>query len=91
MPLDLRDPWLTRSFDNAAADYPLRPWDGPAVLFRAEETDPYFGYVGFELGWKGLLERLRVVVVPGTHDTLLMEPNVRTLAVKLDTLLSGLD
>ncbi len=90
VPFDLREAWLTRNFLHVSKPYRVEPWGGRAVLYRAEVTDPYFGFVGFELGWKGLLPKLEVEVVPGDHDTLILEPNVKVLASKLDGLLAEL-
>lgn len=67
---------------QAVRDYAPEPYDGEVILFRASaqgETwreDP-------ELGWSGLASTLAVREVPGNHTTLIAEPNVRVLALKL--------
>ena len=60
------------------------------MLFRAEKDDPFFGWVGFELGWKAFLPNLEVVLVPGEHDTVMLEPHVRTLASQMDEMIDSL-
>lgn len=90
IPLELRDAWLTESFRSIADRYHLAPWHGKAVLFRAEKDDPFFGWVGFELGWKAFLPNLEVVLVPGEHDTVMLEPHVRTLASQMDEMIDSL-
>jgi thioesterase domain-containing protein len=32
------------------------------------------------LGWEGLIPHLDVIEVPGDHDSLVLDPNVQTLA-----------
>jgi acyl transferase domain-containing protein/thioesterase domain-containing protein len=88
---------LTQKMMNAwmAAErrYRPRPYPGSAVLFRVPwdlvhgrtdaEPDP-------ENGWSPLiLGGLQVVTVPGSHDSLLLEPNVQTLARDLAAALAA--
>lgn len=88
---------LTHKMMNAwiAAEqrYRPRPYPGSAVLFRVPwdlvhgrtdaEPDP-------ENGWAPLiLGGLQVATVPGSHDSLLLEPNVQTLARDLAAALAA--
>jgi hypothetical protein len=50
------------------------------TLFRAR-TRPLFRHHGRDLGWKALAGGgLDIVTIPGNHETILQEPNVRILA-----------
>ncbi|MDX1953726.1 MAG: thioesterase domain-containing protein, partial [Verrucomicrobiota bacterium] len=64
-----------------------RPFPGQIHLFRARKQplrsfNPTFG-------WEQLVEdRVHVTVIPGTHESMLQEPNVQVLANKLNQLLA---
>lgn len=89
VPFELRDLWLTLNFQQRSSEYVMSTYQGPTVLFRAEKIDPYFAYVGERLGWeKWLPHGLELVVVPGDHDSLVLEPNVQELGSRLDALLA---
>jgi thioesterase domain-containing protein len=69
---------------SALAAYKLHAYPGRITLFRAE--NPYNGYEYLaDHGWtqfaKGGIE---IHEVPGEHDTIFAQPNVRALAGKLD-------
>ncbi len=83
MPHALRDEWLTRAFERAEARYALRPFPAPLLVIRAREADDLHAGVGEDLGWTGYGARLQVRAVPGDHQTLMREPNVRVLAEAL--------
>jgi amino acid adenylation domain-containing protein len=73
---------------NLAAlhQYRLQPYAGRITLFNAAEADP--GMITDALyAWPGLAHAIEVHIVPGNHDTMLMEPNVAVLAQKLDACL----
>jgi len=63
--------------------YKTRYYNGRITLFNASEKDPavipdpYYG-------WVGLAREIEIHEVPGNHDTMLTEPNVRSLSKKLD-------
>jgi thioesterase domain-containing protein len=68
---------------DALRHYRPRPYPGRVTLFNAEEIDP--GIIPDPLyAWPGLAGEIDVHVVPGNHDTMLTEPNVAVLALKLD-------
>src|SRR5690606_3711981 len=71
---------------HALTQYQPRPYPGEIVLFRARKQ----GLSNFShtLGWDALVEqRLEVHVIPGTHETMLQEPNVQIVASRLRGLL----
>jgi hypothetical protein len=70
---------------QALRDYVPKVYAGPVVLLRAR-TRPLFRLHGHDLGWGRLAGGgLEVVTVPGNHETILKEPNVRVLAEALLT------
>ncbi|HLV20565.1 MAG TPA: hypothetical protein VKZ49_06780, partial [Polyangiaceae bacterium] len=83
LPLELRELQLTRSFYEASARYRARRYEGRVILFRADRVAEVFQHVGPTLGWDGLLPGLEIVEVPGTHDSLILEPNVSVLTAHL--------
>jgi amino acid adenylation domain-containing protein len=70
----------------ALRDFHPEAYDGPVHYFRAAEEpgdDP-------AIRWQGFTPHPIVGVrVPGTHNTMLYEPHVRTLAAELSGLLDG--
>ncbi len=77
---------VTESLTLAARHYTPRPFAGGATLFRARDNPGTF--LGDPaLGWSGLVERLEIREVPGSHLTMLREPHVRALAAELTTCL----
>ncbi len=67
--------------------YQPRPWPGSATLFRAQ-AQPLFGCQEPDLGWRQWAQAgVTVEEVPGNHSSAMREPNVRTLARKLQAAL----
>jgi len=66
----------------AAVNYRARPWPGPITLFRASvQPDPR---LPLDLGWTKLAEGgVEVYELPGDHDLVFREPNIRVLAAQL--------
>ncbi|MDB4975616.1 MAG: LgrB-like linear gramicidin synthetase subunit protein [Myxococcaceae bacterium] len=92
VPQELRDPWLTSVFFEAAARYRPQRYQGPMVVLRARDTDPRGPQVQRDLGWEGLAEGgLQVLDIPGDHDTLLVEPHATALAATLAACLERAD
>jgi len=48
-------------------------------------------YVYDDNGWSHFCDDVRVHVVPGDHDSMVLEPNVRVLASTLREILDGID
>ena len=88
VPHELREWHLATSFLNALKKYVPAPYAGRVTLFRAQEVARAYDHVGSRLGWtEDVLPRLDVVEVPGGHDSLVREPNVRDLASGLEDVL----
>jgi acyl transferase domain-containing protein/thioesterase domain-containing protein len=84
VPVELREFQMFETFHRVQARYHPRAYPGSIVLLRAAEVAGAFAHVGPELGWEGLSERgIEVHEIPGTHNTLLLEPNVETLVTRL--------
>ncbi|WP_101068455.1 type I polyketide synthase [Roseovarius salinarum] len=85
---------IETAFRRAVAAYRLAPWDGPAVLFRPP-LDRHWKvtggnwvsrqreYVFEDNQWTPWMPNLKVVEVPGDHDSMVLSPNVRVLARRL--------
>jgi thioesterase domain-containing protein len=79
-PKPLRD--VFRANGRAAGQYRLKPYAGPVMLFRATEQslrnhDPY-------AAWQELLPAgLEIQDIPGSHNGILVEPEVAVLAERL--------
>ncbi|MEO7300633.1 MAG: AMP-binding protein, partial [Verrucomicrobiota bacterium] len=62
--------------------YDVRRYPRKVILFNAQEHDP--AQVSDPLyGWFGLAAKIETHIVPGNHDTILMEPHVKVLAARL--------
>jgi acyl transferase domain-containing protein/thioesterase domain-containing protein/acyl carrier protein len=82
---------IESAFRAALPVYPLKPWGGPAVLFRppldrhwkvtgGQWVSMAREYVYPDNDWTRHMPALRVIEVPGNHDSMVLEPNVRVLA-----------
>jgi amino acid adenylation domain-containing protein len=80
IPYELRDVWLTRTFLRAAARYRPGVYRGRLTLLRATEVEPALLAVGPDMGWTNLASDVRTFDIPGTHHTIMEEPNVGVLA-----------
>ncbi|MEM7126667.1 MAG: amino acid adenylation domain-containing protein [Chloroflexota bacterium] len=80
IPIELRDYHLASNFITAMDHYSPRPYSGRILLFRAAETWPIYAHAGPDRGWSKLIPGLTIQEVPGDHENLILEPNVKTLA-----------
>ena len=88
VPHELREWHLATTFLSALKKYVPAPYAGRVTLFRAQEVARAYDHVGPRLGWsEAVLPQLDVVEVPGGHDSLVREPNVRMLASGLEEVL----
>jgi thioesterase domain-containing protein len=85
---------IEAAFRAALPIYDLQPWDGPLVLFRpaldrrwkvagGRWVDSEREYVFEDNDWTRWAPATRVQEVPGTHDSMVLEPNVRVLAARM--------
>lgn len=82
---------IARAFYRALARYDLQRYPGRVTLFRPRLTPLHvFGpdrqinvdrrFIYDDNGWGRFVEEVVVTEVPGTHDSMVLEPNVRVLA-----------
>jgi acyl transferase domain-containing protein/thioesterase domain-containing protein/acyl carrier protein len=84
IPFHLRDLHLWRNFERAQGLFRMQPWNGKAVLFRAERLAYYFQGGGPSYGWdRDVLGGVDVVTVPGDHSSLLLGSNAELLVNSL--------
>ncbi|AGT10174.1 type I polyketide synthase [Paracoccus aminophilus] len=93
---------IEASFRAALPKVELSRWDGPVAMFRPP-LDPRFKvsggrwvttgreYLLDDNGWSEWMPQLRVIEVPGDHDSMVLEPNVRRLASVLREILREAD
>jgi 3-oxoacyl-(acyl-carrier-protein) synthase/thioesterase domain-containing protein len=79
VPTELRDVWLTRSFQAAVEQYRPLPWSGRAILFRPDQLEYIYGDVRPAYGWEDVISELEVARVSGTHESLLLGPYASVL------------
>jgi thioesterase domain-containing protein/acyl carrier protein len=74
---------LLETHYQAMRDYQPRPYPGRVTLFRAR-VRPLLRAHGRDLGWRPLARGgLRIITVPGNHETILKPPHVKVLAATL--------
>ncbi|MEX0278530.1 MAG: hypothetical protein AB3N19_13505, partial [Ruegeria sp.] len=88
------DSAIEEAFLESVATYPLKPWNGPLTLFRP----PLIGkwqvsedrlinherdYITHDNDWTPWAPKIEVFEVPGDHDSMVLEPNVRVLAARM--------
>lgn len=85
---------IQAAFLTAVGTYATPAWDGPLTLFRPA-LDRYWKvsdgnwvssereYVFEDNDWRRYVPRMEVVEVPGDHDSMVLAPNVTTLAQEL--------
>ena len=85
---------IEAAFLAALPVYDLRPWAGPLVLFRpaldkvwkvsrGRWVDSEREYVYEDNDWTRWAPATQVFEVPGDHDSMVLEPNVRVLAARM--------
>ncbi|WP_199258312.1 type I polyketide synthase [Paracoccus binzhouensis] len=93
---------IEAAFLAALPGLQLSVWDGPVALFRppldrrwkvtgGRWINSGRDYVIEDNGWTPWMPGLRVIEVPGDHDSMVLEPNVRRLASVLREILREAD
>jgi thioesterase domain-containing protein/acyl carrier protein len=88
------DSEIEAAFYRAIAGYDLRPWNGPLHLFRPPLVGKWQvsnglwvnserAYVLPDNDWTRYAPQVQVTEVPGDHDSMVLEPNVRVLAARI--------
>lgn len=91
---------IEAAFYAAIARYEVRDWAGPLTLFRPPLTGKWEvapgrlvnsdrAYVLADNDWTGHAPRIEVFEVPGDHDSMVLEPNVRVLAARMKRVLES--
>jgi thioesterase domain-containing protein len=81
---------MIEAYERAAARYTLVPYEGRVVLFTARDKGPAFAHVGPDMGWAPYVDgTIDVHRVPGSHDDVMQEPNVRALVDRLQSELNA--
>ncbi|MDI6025814.1 beta-ketoacyl synthase N-terminal-like domain-containing protein [Corticibacterium sp. UT-5YL-CI-8] len=87
------------AFRRALTLYEIAPYDGQVTLFRPKPSVHYRlpdgrllmenrNIVQHDNGWSQSVAMLDVVQVPGDHDSMVLEPQVRVLATRMRRLLA---
>jgi acyl transferase domain-containing protein/thioesterase domain-containing protein/NAD(P)-dependent dehydrogenase (short-subunit alcohol dehydrogenase family) len=82
---------IEAAFNRAIAAYTVQPWGGRLVLYRPPLTGRWRvsdgrlvnserAYVLADNDWGSVAPQVEVHEVPGDHDSMVLEPNVRALA-----------
>ncbi|EPX82432.1 type I polyketide synthase [Salipiger mucosus] len=91
---------IEAAFLQAVAAYEVRPWNGRLVLYRPPLVGkwPVSGgamvnseraYVTHDNDWGLTVPHVEVHEVPGDHDSMVLEPNVRVLAALMREAIAG--
>jgi thioesterase domain-containing protein/acyl carrier protein len=67
---------------NALVAHQDKPFEGRVVLFRTR-GQPLFCSLEEDFCWRRLAPGMEVVHIPGAHESIFMEPNVRALSAAL--------
>ncbi|MEM9427118.1 MAG: beta-ketoacyl synthase N-terminal-like domain-containing protein [Pseudomonadota bacterium] len=91
---------IEAAFYQAISTYQVKPWSGPITLFRPKldlrwEVRPgrwinsQRELVDEANYWRPYAENLKVHEVPGDHDSMVLEPNVRVLAKQMKNVIDS--
>ncbi len=99
---NFHDTAIEAAFLESIANYPLKPWDGPLTLFRPPLVGKWQvapdrlvnddrDYLSPDNDWTEWAPKLEIHEVPGDHDSMVLEPNVRVLAARMRRSLEAAD
>jgi thioesterase domain-containing protein len=85
---------IERAFRAALPRYEMRPYPGHVQLFRPALDSRYIlgpgrvlneerRWVFEDNGWGQWVDSIEVVEMPGDHDSMVLEPNVRVMAARV--------
>ncbi|MCR8549104.1 SDR family NAD(P)-dependent oxidoreductase [Salipiger sp. P9] len=91
---------IEAAFLSAVAQYQVQPWDGRLVLYRpplvgkwqvsgGRMVNSERAYVMNDNDWGQYVPHVEVHEVPGDHDSMVLEPNVRVLAGLMREAITG--
>jgi thioesterase domain-containing protein len=92
--VELHNERVHSAFLRALDLYEVKPYDGQVLLLRPKLEPRYLvtggrqlnadrGFVRHDNGWSPLAPNLDVIEVPGDHDSMVLNPNVRVLSDKV--------
>lgn len=101
-PAQFHDAAIEAAFYRAIARYQVAPWDGPLTLFRPPLRGKWQvapgrlisaerSYVLPDNDWTPHAPRIKVIEVPGDHDSMVLEPDVRVLSARMARVLAAAD
>lgn len=90
---------IEQAFLQAVSHYDVKPWDGRIALFRPPLIGTWTvsdgklvnherAYLFDDNDWGQYTPQIEVFEVPGDHDSMVLEPNVRVLASYLRTVIT---
>jgi thioesterase domain-containing protein/NAD(P)-dependent dehydrogenase (short-subunit alcohol dehydrogenase family)/acyl carrier protein len=89
------------AFLESVGNYEVTPWNGPLALFRpplvakwvvrGRMVSEYRNYLYHDNDWTQFAPQISVFEVPGDHDSMVLEPNVRVLAARVKRCLEQAD
>nr|WP_212769892.1 type I polyketide synthase [Thalassovita mangrovi] len=93
-PAQFHNAEIEAAFLQAVASYRVEPWNGPLHLYRPQLQGKWQvapdrmvnserAYVLADNDWTQWAAHLQVFEVPGDHDSMVLEPNVRVLAARI--------
>lgn len=99
---ELHNAAIEAAFRAALPAYDLKPWQGRVALFRppldrhwqvsgGQWVSAAKEYVFPDNQWSPFAPGLEVFEVPGTHDSMVLEPNVRVMAARIRKVLAAAD
>jgi thioesterase domain-containing protein len=97
---ELHNAAIEAAFRAALPAYDLKPWKGRVALFRppldrhwqvsgGQWVSAAKEYVFPDNQWSRFAPALEVFEVPGTHDSMVLEPNVRVMAARIRKVLAA--
>jgi thioesterase domain-containing protein len=89
---------IEAAFLMALTRYQMKHWQGNVALFRppmvgkwqvgdGRLVDSERSYVENDNGWSDWVPDIQVIEVPGDHDSMVLEPNVRVMATGMKRLI----
>ena len=93
-PAQFHNAEIEAAFLSAVETYELQMWDGPLLLYRPPLEGKWQvapdrlvnserAYVVHDNDWSDWAPKVEVFEVPGNHDSMVLEPNVRVLASRI--------
>lgn len=93
---------IEAAFLHAIKTYTMKPWGGAVTLFRppligkwhvsnGQLVNSERAYVLHDNDWGQWVDNMTVIEVPGDHDSIVLEPNVRVLATHIKTCIDAVE